>query len=127
MAGAVCGEFPGDAEPCRLPGALIAGEGGEALGAGVVALTAGDGGETIVEGVVLGLGGAAAIALGPGSMAAIVLGLGGMAAIVLRPWETAAITDLPSPSWPAICTTTPLALAIDPHTSAAEAAPSGRD
>jgi len=107
----VCGELDRDAESCRLTGAL----------------TAGDGGETIVEGVVLGLGGAAAIALGPGSMAAIVLGLGGMAAIVLRPWETAAITDLPSPSWPAICTTTPLALAIDPHTSAAEAAASGRD
>jgi hypothetical protein len=50
-----------------------------------------------------------------------------MAAIVLRLWETAAITDLPSPSWPAICTTTPLALAIDPQTSAAEAAASGRD
>jgi len=107
----VCGELDRDAESCRLTGALIAGEGGE----------------TIVEGVVLGLGGAAAIVLGPGSMAAIVLGLGGMAAIVLRFWETAAITDLPSPSWPAICTTTPLALAIDPHTSAAEAAPSGRD
>src|SRR5215471_6229048 len=87
----VCGELDRDAESCRLTGAL----------------TAGDGGETIVEGVVLGLGGAAAIALGP--------------------WETAAITDLPSPSWPAICTTTPLALAIDPHTSAAEAAASGRD
>src|SRR5262245_16568678 len=71
------------------------------------ALIAGEGGETIVEGVVLGLG--------------------GMAAIVLRLWETAAITDLPSPSWPAICTTTPLALAIDPHTNAAEAAASGRD
>src|SRR5215831_14201998 len=97
----VCGELDRDAESCRLTGALIAGEGGE----------------TIVEGIVLGLGGAAAI----------VLGLGGMAAIVLRLWETVAITDLPSPSWPAICTTTPLALAIDPHTSAAEAAPSGRD
>jgi hypothetical protein len=97
----VCGELDRDAESCRLTGALIAGEGGE----------------TIVEGIVLGLGGAAAI----------VLGLGGMAAIVLRLWETAAITDLPSPSWPAICTTTPLALAIDPHTSAAEAAASGRD
>jgi hypothetical protein len=97
----VCGELDRDAESCRLTGALIAGEGGE----------------TIVEGVVLGLGRAAAI----------VLGLGGMAAIVLRLWETAAITDLPSPSWPAICTTTPLALAIDPHTSAAEAAASGRD
>ena len=97
----VCGELDRDAESCRLTGALIAGEGGE----------------TIVEGIVLGLGGAAAI----------VLGLGGMAAIVLRLWETTAITDLPSPSWPAICTTTPLALAIDPHTSAAEAAASGRD
>jgi hypothetical protein len=97
----VCGELDRDAESCRLTGALIAGEGGE----------------TIVEGVVLGLGGAAAI----------VLGLGGMAAIVLRLWETAAITDLPSPSWPAICTTTPLALAIDPHTNATEAAASGRD
>ncbi len=75
----------------------------------------------------LGPGGAVAIAPGLGSKAAIVLGLGGMAAIVLRLRETAAITDLPSPSWPAICTTTPLALAIDPHTSAAEAAASGRD
>ena len=71
------------------------------------ALLAGGGGETTAEGVVLGLG--------------------GMAAIVLRLWETAAITALPSPSWPAICTTTPLALAIDPQTSAAEAAASGRD
>ena len=69
----------------------------------------------------------AVIVLGLGSKAAIVLGLGGMAAIVLRLWETAAITDLPSPPWPAICTTTPLALAIDPQTSAAEAAASGRD
>src|SRR5262249_27901326 len=111
LSGAGRGELDRDAESCRLTGALIAGEGGE----------------TIVEGVVPGLGGAAAIVLGPGSRAAIVLGLGGMAAIVPRPWETAAITDLPSPSWPAICTTTPLALAIDPHTSAAEAAASGRD
>jgi len=101
LAGAVCGEFPGDAEPCRLPGALIAGEGGEALGAGVVALTAGDGGETIGETIA--------------------------ESVVLRLWGTLAISDLPSPSWPAICTTTPLALAIDPHTSAAEAAASGRD
>ena len=112
----VCGELDCDAESCRLTGALTAG-----------ALLAGEGGETTAEGVVLGLGGAAAIVLGPGSMAAIVLGLGGMAAIVLRLWETAAITDVPSPSWPASCTTTPLALAIDPHTSAAEAAASGRD
>ena len=112
----VCGELDCDAESCRLTGALTAG-----------ALLAGEGGETTAEGVVLGLGGAAAIVLGPGSMAALVLGLGGMAAIVLRLWETAAITDVPSPSWPASCTTTPLALAIDPHTSAAEAAASGRD
>lgn len=81
LTGAVCGELDGDAESCRLSGALLAGEGGE----------------TIVEGVVLGLRG------------------------------TVAITDLPSGSWPAICITTPLALAIDPHTSAAEAAASGRD
>jgi len=47
------------------------------------------------------------------------------AVLMLR--GTLAITDLPSPSWPAICTMTPLALAIDPHTSAAEAAASGRD
>jgi hypothetical protein len=111
LSGAVCGELDGDAESCRLAGALLAGEGGEA----------------IVEGVVLGLGGTVATVPGLGSMAAIVLGLGGMAASVLRLWETAAITDLPSPSWPAICTTTPLALAIDPQTSAAEAAASGRD
>ena len=91
------------------------------------ALLAGGGGETTAEGVVLGPGGMVAIVPGLGSKAAIVLGLGGMAAIVLRLWETAAITALPSPSWPAICTTTPLALAIDPQTSAAEAAASGRD
>jgi hypothetical protein len=90
-------------------------------------LLAGEGGETTAEGVVLGPGGMVAIVPGLGSKAAIVLGLGGMAAIVLRLWETAAITALPSPSWPAICTTTPLALAIDPQTSAAEAAASGRD
>jgi hypothetical protein len=101
LSGAVCGELDGDAESRRLAGAL----------------TAGEGGETVVEGGVLGLGGTVAI----------VPALGGMAAIVLRLRETAAITDLPSPSWPAICTTTPLALAIDPHTSAAEAAASGRD
>jgi hypothetical protein len=107
----VCGELDRDAESCRLAGALLAGGGGE----------------TTAEGVVLGRGGMVAIVLGLGSKAAIVLGLGGMAAIVLRLWETAAITDLPSPSWPAICTTPPLALAIDPQTSAAEAAASGRD
>jgi hypothetical protein len=107
----VCGELDRDAESCRLTGARIAGEGGE----------------TTAEGVALGLGGTAATVLGLGSMAAIVLGLGRMAAIVPALWETAAITDLPSPSWPAICTTTPLALAIDPQTSAAEAAASGRD
>jgi hypothetical protein len=107
----VCGELDRDADSCRLTGALMAAAGGEAL----------------VAGAVLGLGGAAAIVLGPGSIAAIALGLGGMAAIVLRLWETAAITDVPSPSWPASCTTTPLAVAIDPHTSAAEAAASGRD
>jgi hypothetical protein len=83
LSGAVCGELDGDAESCRLSGALMAGEGSE----------------TIVEGVALGLRGAVAI------------------------------TGLPltSGSWPAICTTTPLTLAIDPHTSAAEAAASGRD
>jgi hypothetical protein len=107
----VCGELDCDAESCRLTGALLAGGGGE----------------TTAEGAVLGPGGTVAIVPGLGSKAAIVLGLGGMAAIVLRLWETAAITDLPSPSWPAICTTTPLALAIDPQTSAAEAAASGRD
>jgi hypothetical protein len=95
-----------DAESCRLTGALTAG-----------ALLAGEGGETTAEGGVLG----------PGETAAIVPGLGGTVAMVLRLWETAAITDLPLPSWPAICTTTPLALAIDPQTSAAEAAASGRD
>jgi hypothetical protein len=88
---------------------------------------AGEGGVTTAEGVVLGLRGTAAIVPGLGGAVAIVLGLRGMVAIVLRLWETAAITDLPSPSWPAICTTTPLALAIDPQTSAAEAAASGRD
>jgi len=82
---AVCGEFAGDGETCRLSGALIAGEGDETMG------------ETMVESVVPRLRG------------------------------TLAISDLLSPSWPAICTTTPLALAIDPHTSAAEAAASGRD
>ena len=97
----VCGELDRDADSCRLTGAL----------------TAGEGGETTAEGVVLG----------PGGMVAVVLGLGSKAAIVLELWETAAITALPSPSWPAICTTTPLALAIDPQTSAAEAAASGRD
>lgn len=111
-----CGELDCDADSCRLTGALTAG-----------ALLAGGGGETTAEGVVLGPAGTVAIVPGLGSKAAIVLGLGGMAAIVLRLWETAAITALPSPSWPAICTTTPLALAIDPQTSAAEAAASGRD
>jgi hypothetical protein len=99
----VCGELDGDADSCRLTGARIAGGGGE----------------TTAEGVVLGLGGAVAIVLGLGGTVAIGLGVRGMVAIVLRLWETAAITALPSPSWPAICTTTPLALAIDPQTSAA--------
>ena len=99
----VRGELDGDADSCRLAGARIAGEGGE----------------TTAEGVVLGPGGAVAIVLGLKGTVAIGLGLRGMVAIVLRLWETAAITDLPSPSWPAICTTTPLALAIDPQTSAA--------
>jgi hypothetical protein len=117
----VCGELDRDADSCRLAGALTTG----ARIAG--ALLAGEGGETTAEGVVPGPGGAVATVPGLGSKAAIVLGLGGMAAIVLRLCETAAITDLPSPSWPAICTTTPLALAIDPQTSAAEAAASGRD
>ena len=117
----VCGELDRDADSCRLTGALIAG----VLIAGVV--LAGAGGETIVEGVGLGLAGTAAIVLGLAGRLAIVLGLGAMAAIVLRLWETATVTALPSPSWPAICTTTPLALAIDPQTSAAEAAASGRD
>ena len=78
-----------------------AGEGDEAVVEGVGALVAGEGGETIGETIV--------------------------ASVVLRLTGTLAISDLPSPSWPAICTTTPLALAIDPHTSAAEAAASGRD
>lgn len=97
LGGAVRGEFAGDGETCRLSGALIAGEGGEAIVEGAVALITGEGGETIVESVEPRLRG------------------------------TLAISDLASPSWPAICTTTPLALAIDPHTSAAEAAASGRD
>ena len=88
---------------------------------------AGEGGGTILEGVAPGLGGTAATVPGLGGIAAIVLELGRMPAIVPALWETAAITALPSPSWPAICTTTPLALAIDPQTSAAEAAASGRD
>jgi hypothetical protein len=104
-----------------LAGVLLAGT----LLAG--ARTAGAGGETTAEGVGLELAGAIATVPGLGAMAAIVLELRGTAAIVLRLWETAAITALPSPSWPAICTTTPLALAIDPQTSAAEAAASGRD
>jgi hypothetical protein len=65
---------------------------------------------------------------------ALIAGAGGEAigetiveSVVPRLRGTLAISDLPSPSWPAICTTTPLALAIDPHTSAAEAAASGRD
>ena len=107
----VCGELDCDAESCRLTGALLAGGGGE----------------TTAEGVGLGLGGTAAILAGVAGTVAIGLELRGTAAIVLRLWETAAITALPSPSWPAICTTTPLALAIDPQTSAAEAAASGRD
>jgi len=101
LSGAGYGELDGDAEPCRLSGARIAGEGDEAVVEGVVALIAGEGGETIGETIV--------------------------ASVVLRLRGTLAISDLPSPSWPAICTTTPLALAIDPHTSAAEAAASGRD
>jgi hypothetical protein len=117
----VCGELDCDAESCRLTGALLAGGGGETTAEGVAL---GPGGTVAT---VLGPGGMVAVVLGLGSKAAIVLGLGSMAAIVLELWETAAITDLPSPSWPAICTTTPLALAIDPHTSAAEAAASGRD
>jgi hypothetical protein len=101
LGGAVCGEFAGGAEPCRLSGALRAGEGGEATVEGTVALIAGEGGEAIGETIV--------------------------ESVVPRLRGTLAISDLPSPSWPAICTTTPLALAIDPHTSAAEAAASGRD
>jgi hypothetical protein len=137
----VRGELDGDADSCRLAGALIAGAliagallagalTAGALLAGALtagALLAGAGGETVAEGVVPGRGGAVATVLGLGSKAVIVLGLGRMAAIVPALWDTAAITDLPSPSWPAICTTTPLALAIDPQTSAAEAAASGRD
>jgi hypothetical protein len=91
------------------------------------ALLAGGGGETVVERVGPGLGPTLAIVPGLAGTVAVGLELRGTAAIVLRLWETAAITDLPSPSWPAICTTTPLALAIDPQTSAAEAAASGRD
>ena len=101
LSGAGCGELAGDAEPCRLSGARIAGEGDEAVVEGVVALIAGKGGATIGETIV--------------------------ESVVLRLRGTLAISDLPSPSWPAICTTTPLTLAIDPHTSAAEAAASGRD
>jgi len=101
LAGAACGEFAGDAETCRLSGALIAGEGGEAIVEGAVALIAGEGGDTIGETMV--------------------------ESAVPRLRGTLAIADLASPSWPAICTTTPLAVAIDPHTSAAEAAASGRD
>jgi hypothetical protein len=98
---AVCGEFAGDGETRRLSGALIAGEGGEAIVAGVAALIAGEGGETIGATIV--------------------------ESAVPRLRGTLAIADLASSSWPAICTTTPLAVAIDPHTSAAEAAASGRD
>jgi hypothetical protein len=132
----VRGELDGDADSCRLAGALIAGAllagalTAGALLAGALttgALLAGEGGETTAEGVVPGRGGTAATVPGLGSKAVIVLGLGRMAAIVPALWDTAAITALPSPSWPAICTTTPLALAIDPQTSAAEAAASGRD
>ena len=101
LSGAVCGEFAGDGETCRLPGALRAGEGGEAIVEGAAALIAGEGGEAIGETIV--------------------------ESVVPRLRGTLAISDLASPSWPAICTTTPLALAIDPHTSAAEAAASGRD
>jgi hypothetical protein len=117
----VCGALDRDADSCRVSGVLLAGT--RIAGA----LLAGGGGETTAEGVVPGPGGAVAIVLGLGGTAAIVLELRETAAIVLRLWETAAITALPSPSWPAICTTTPLALAIDPQTSAAEAAASGRD
>jgi len=101
LRGAVCGELAGGAETCRLSGVRIAGEGGEAIVEGGVALIGGEGGETIGETMV--------------------------ESVVPRLRGTLAISDLPSPSWPAICTTTPLALAIDPHTSAAEAAASGRD
>jgi len=97
LRGAGRGELAGDAGTRRLSGALVAGEGNAGIVAGVVAFPAGEGGETIVESAV----------------------------VIVR--GTLEITDLPSPSWPAICTTTPLALAIDPHTSAAEAAASGRD
>jgi hypothetical protein len=122
----VCGELDRDADSCRVSGVLLAGTRiAGALTAG--ALLAGGGGETTAEGVALRLGGAVAIVPGLKGTVAIGLELRGMAAIVLRLWETAAITALPSPSWPAICTTTPLALAIDPQTSAAEAAASGRD
>ena len=64
------------------------------------ALMAGEAGETIVESVAAGL----------------------------RGISPCAITDLPSTlvSWPAICTTTPLAPAIDPHTMKATAAPAFR-
>jgi hypothetical protein len=101
LAGAACGELAGDAETRRLSGALISGEGDEAIMEGVVALIAGEGGETIGETIV--------------------------ESVVLRLRGTLAISDLASPSWPAICTTTPLAVAIEPHTSAAEAAANGRD
>jgi len=80
LSGAVCGELAGDAVPCRLSGALAAGEAGE----------------TIVESKV--------------------------------PEGAAAMIDLPSmlASWPAICRTRPLALAINPHTMKATTRPSFR-
>ena len=78
LSGAVCGELEVDAVPCRLFGALIAGEAGES----------------------------------------VVPGLRGIAAM----------TDLPSTlgSWPATCSTRPLAPAIDPHTMKATAHPAFR-
>src|SRR5262249_14026904 len=117
LSGAVCGELAGDAESCRLWGARTAGEGGEAIVEGVVALIAGEDGEAIVEGVAALIAGEGGEAIGETIVVSAVLMLRG----------TLAITGLPSPSWPALCTTTPLALAVDPHPSAAEAAASGRD
>ncbi|OLB73102.1 MAG: hypothetical protein AUI16_18405 [Alphaproteobacteria bacterium 13_2_20CM_2_64_7] len=80
--GAACGESDGDAESCRLSGAL----------------TGREAGETIVESVAPELRG------------------------------IVAITDLPSiwGSWPAICTTTPLAPPIDPNTMKARTNPAFR-
>ena len=110
LSGVVCGELA--AVVAALSGAERGKLAGDAETCGLSgALVAGEGDEAIVEG---------AFPAGEGGETIV-------ESVVLRLRGTVAITDLPSPSWPAICTTTPLALAIDPHTSAAEAAASGRD